>query len=161
MRIILVFVFFLTVFTAKSQNMIIGTNGFVTSNPFQKGNGFGVYTRMGVEVINLEFGIKSFYGNQPQLEAYGISLYSFIPVHRYKKFQVLGHVEGGMSFVFNEFFGSERALQMGFGPALKYNLREYFAFEFVLEYVVFANLSTFDPQVTQLLIPTIGWSVRI
>lgn len=148
-------------FFTKAQNVILGTNGFLANNPFAEDRGFGIYTRMGVEVINVEIGIKSFYGNLEQIQSYGVSLYSFIPMHRYKKWQVLGHVEGGLSFVFNDFFGSQVATQMGLGPSLRYNLRDYFSFEFTLEYVIFATANGFSSEITQLVIPTIGWSVRI
>ncbi|GLR15791.1 hypothetical protein [Portibacter lacus] len=143
------------------QNVILGTNGFITKNPFAEESGFGIYNRMGIEVFELELGIKSFYGKLSSLEAYGISFYTFIPIYQYKKWIVLGHVEGGLSLVYNDFFGSERALQMGLGPGIKYALNDYFSFEFILEYAIFANVTTSSPLYTHVFIPTLGWSVRI
>jgi hypothetical protein len=140
---------------------MIGIDGFMKNHPLSEQANYGMSTRMGVKILNLEIGLKSFYTEVEALQAYGVSLYSLVPVQKLKKWEFFGQAEGGLSFVFNKDFGSERAFQMGIGPGVKYHLRDYFSIDLRCEYLIFANITIETPHFTQMVLPSIGWSVKI
>lgn len=153
----------------QAQTFVIGTQIASTNVPSTDLKGFGFSTRMGVELLNLELGIKTFFGrvsredqfNYYEQEAYGVSLYSHIPAFRINRFQFIGTVESGASLGYNNFGGTDRLAQMGVGGMIQYRIHDYFNLEVGTHYLVTAALRPDEAQFTHLLNPYIGWSVRI
>ncbi len=170
MKLLWLFVLVLSyVLPLNAQNVVLGTNGFAVQVPATTFKGFGFGTRMGVNLFNSEIGIKTFYGKTStessgfylENEAYGVSLYAFVPLAKMNKFGFYVHAEGGASLLYNNFAGSERAIQMGIGPAIKYRLRPYIHLELIVEYGVMTAITSDSPVFNSLVVPTIGWSVTI